>query len=167
MNQILKAKITLHVHELARLCIEKSLKIATAESCTGGGVAFEMTTLPGSSQWFDSGFVTYSNESKMQLLAVPAATINEHGAVSEAVAKQMALGALQRSQADISLSITGIAGPEGGSDTKPVGLCWFGWASRLFELQTKSVIFPGDRMLVRSEAVLYAITQLIKLIKAL
>ncbi|MES1197622.1 MAG: nicotinamide-nucleotide amidohydrolase family protein [Pseudomonadota bacterium] len=108
----------------------KGLKIATAESCTGGLVAAALTAVPGSSAVFDSGFVTYSNEAKTEMLGVPASAIAAHGAVSEETALAMAEGALAYSNADIAVAITGIAGPDGGTTAKPVGTVWFGFATR-------------------------------------
>ncbi len=111
------------------VCREAGLKIATAESCTGGLIAAALTSVPGSSDVVDRGFVTYSNEAKSQLLKVPAQDIEQFGAVSEAVARSMATGALERSLADIAVSVTGVAGPGGGSEEKPVGLVHFAVAS--------------------------------------
>lgn len=102
----------------------------TAESCTGGGVATAITDIAGSSQWFDRAFITYSNEAKMQMLGVQAETLANHGAVSEPVVEQMAEGALTNSLADISVAISGIAGPTGGTEEKPVGTVWFAWADK-------------------------------------
>jgi nicotinamide-nucleotide amidase len=104
----------------------RKLKLATAESCTGGLIAAMLTEVPGSSDVFERGFVTYSNEAKAEMLSVPAALIKEHGAVSEEVARAMAEGALRNSRADIAVSVTGIAGPDGGTEAKPVGLVHFG-----------------------------------------
>ncbi|MCE3044384.1 CinA family protein [Legionella sp. 16cNR16C] len=118
------------LYQLKELFLAKGHCIATAESCTGGLVASELTEIPGSSQWFERGFVCYSNLSKQEMLGVDALLIEQYGAVSQQVAEAMALGALQHSKASISLSITGIAGPEGGSIEKPVGTVWFGYASR-------------------------------------
>jgi nicotinamide-nucleotide amidase len=111
-------------------CRTASLRIATAESCTGGLIAGLLTEIPGSSAVVERGFVVYSNEAKEELLGVPAATLAAHGAVSEATAQAMAEGALGASRADIAVSVTGIAGPDGGSPEKPVGLVWFGCARR-------------------------------------
>ena len=113
---------------LLDLACERGLRIATAESCTGGLVAAELTDVPGSSHAFERGFVTYSNAAKMQMLCVSPATLERHGAVSQAVALEMVHGALMASAADVAVSITGIAGPGGGSEEKPVGLIWFAYA---------------------------------------
>ncbi len=149
------------LEELGKFCMENSLTITTAESCTGGGVAYEITSLPGSSHWFDRGFVTYSNEAKIEMLGVNYVDINQFGAVSQEVAKQMAEGALKNSHASLSLSITGIAGPEGGTQEKPVGFCWFAWSSLLFGTYCKKAIFLGDRRMVRDHAILFSLEQLL------
>ena len=101
--------------------------LATAESCTGGWIAKSMTDVPGSSAWFDRGFVTYTNEAKREMLGVSAESLNAYGAVSEQVARQMTAGALRASRADVVVAVTGVAGPSGGSPTKPVGTVWFAW----------------------------------------
>jgi nicotinamide-nucleotide amidase len=132
--------------------------LATAESCTGGLIAAALTHVAGSSDVVERGFVTYSNESKIELLGVDAAKIAAHGAVSEAVARAMAAGALARSRAPIALSVTGIAGPGGGSADKPVGLVWFGCAIAGSETMAFSQLLPGDRAAVRQGAVLYGLS---------
>lgn len=146
---------------LAELLVQKKLTLATAESCTGGGLAYTLTTMPGTSQWFERGFVTYSNESKIELLNIPASFIEKHGAVSEEVARSMAEGALKNSRADLSISITGIAGPDGGSSEKPIGTVWFGLASKLQQTQTFHQQFPGTRGEIRLQSIHYAIQQLL------
>ena len=113
---------------LVDLARDRGLRIVTAESCTGGLVAAELTAVPGSSLTFERGFVTYANAAKVEMLGVSSATLETHGAVSEAVALEMVRGALFRSAGDIAVSVTGIAGPGGGSEAKPVGLVWFGYA---------------------------------------
>lgn len=132
-------------------------QLACAESCTGGYIGKVITDIPGSSAWFERGFVTYTNQSKIGMLDVPADLINEHGAVSEATAKAMAAGVLRHSPADISLAVTGIAGPGGGSPDKPVGTVWFAWAVRHGELKAELRQFKGDRDAVRRQAVLHAL----------
>jgi nicotinamide-nucleotide amidase len=127
-------------------------KLATAESCTGGLIAASLTAVAGSSDVVERGFVTYSNEAKTELLGVPAALIAEHGAVSAAVAAAMAEGALARSHAQIAISVTGVAGPGGGTPAKPVGLVWFGRAVA-GTVTTTSRTFPGDRAAVRAACV--------------
>ena len=123
------------VHQLAirvgNKLRDERLMLATAESCTGGMVATAITDISGSSNWFERGFVTYSNLAKTEMIGVPAALIDQHGAVSEPVAKAMAEGALRNSRAQVSVAITGVAGPAGGSDSKPVGTVSFAWSNRL------------------------------------
>lgn len=134
--------------------------LATAESCTGGMIAAACTDQAGSSDWFERGFVTYSNEAKTELLGVPAALIAQEGAVSEAVVRAMADGALARSRAHVSLAVTGIAGPTGGSVAKPVGTVWFGWC---VNGATHSAVqhFQGDRAAVRAASTRYALQRLL------
>jgi nicotinamide-nucleotide amidase len=153
------------LNELATFCIEKAFIIATAESCTGGGVSYQITSLPGSSHWFDRGFVTYSNIAKVEMLGVNHADIHTFGAVSQEVAKQMAEGALKNSRASLTLSITGTAGPEGGSHEKPVGTCWFAWSSLIFGTHCKKMLFSGDRCNIRDQAILFALEHLLHLVK--
>ena len=131
--------------------------LAAAESCTGGWVAAVMTAIAGSSEWFERGFVTYSNEAKHEMLGVPADLIERCGAVSEEVARAMAVGALRHSRAQIALSITGVAGPGGGSDDKPVGLVCFGWAVGNLTQVVETKRFSGDRDAVRRAAVNHAL----------
>ncbi|MEJ2391746.1 MAG: CinA family protein [Gammaproteobacteria bacterium] len=143
--------------QLGEMLVRAHQRVATAESCTGGFAGKVMTDIPGSSQWFDRGFITYTNQSKTELLGVPAELIAEHGAVSEATARSMATGVLRHSQAQISLAVTGIAGPGGGRLDKPVGTVWFAWASRNGQVETESHWFPGDRDAVRRQAVAHAL----------
>lgn len=140
----------------------QSLKIVTAESCTGGMLSQAITSIPGSSAWFERGFVTYSNQSKSDLLNVQSSTIERHGAVSEQVAHEMAEGALTHSQADVSIAITGVAGPDGGTKDKPVGLVWFGFAIKGHGVHCVSQHFAGDRTAVREQATHYALDAIIK-----
>lgn len=128
--------------------------LTLAESCTGGWAAQTVTAMPGSSAWFDRGFVTYSNASKQELLQVPSTTLEQSGAVSEQTAQAMALGALRNSHADISGAITGIAGPDGGSAEKPVGTVCFAWATREGHLASATHLFAGDRNTIRQQSVL-------------
>ncbi|AJE97803.1 CinA family protein [Pandoraea apista] len=142
---------------------EERLMLATAESCTGGLVAAAITDISGSSEWFERGFVTYSNQAKSEMIGVPAELIEKHGAVSEPVARAMAQGALLNSRAQISLSITGVAGPGGGTPDKPVGMVCFGWTNRVTTIvETKH--FKGDRTQVRSQAAQYALRGVIELL---
>jgi nicotinamide-nucleotide amidase len=136
--------------------------IATAESCTGGLVAGAITDVAGSSDWFERGFVTYSNDAKREELGVAQSTLDQHGAVSEAVAAEMAVGALRASHADIAVSITGVAGPGGGTAAKPVGMVCFAWASRDGGLRRETRHFPGDRAAVRLASVERALEGLVE-----
>jgi nicotinamide-nucleotide amidase len=142
---------------------ERGLRVATAESCTGGLVAGAITTTAGSSDWFDRGFVTYSNAAKRELLGVTEATLREHGAVSEATAIAMAEGALSRSDAMLTVAITGIAGPGGGTPSKPVGLVCFAWAHRGATTTTATHHLPGTRSEIRSASVVIALTGLLEI----
>ena len=135
----------------------KNMMLATAESCTGGWVAKMMTDIAGSSASFDRGFVTYTNAAKQDMLGVSVATLQEYGAVSESVVEEMAAGALQHSQADMSLSISGIAGPSGGTEDKPVGTVCFAWKTRSGLLKSETKLFAGDREKVRHQAVVFAL----------
>ncbi len=134
----------------------KQLKISVAESCTGGLLASQLTRLAGSSEWFDMGFVTYSNEAKIQLLNVHTQTLEQFGAVSEETVREMALGALIQSKANFAISISGIAGPTGGSEEKPVGTVWFGLASKQ-RIWASCQLFTGDRESIRKQAVVFAL----------
>ena len=135
--------------------------LATAESCTGGWVAQAITAIAGSSDWFDRGFVTYSNEAKQEMLGVRAETLKRHGAVSEETAREMAQGALSRSKATLALSVTGIAGPAGGSPEKPVGMVCFAWAGKQ-GARSETLRFSGDRESVRRQSVLHALEGVLK-----
>lgn len=129
------------------------LTVAAAESCTGGWIAKCITDIAGSSEWFDRGFVTYSNDAKTELLGVSGALLAEHGAVSEDAVRAMAEGALERSRADLAVSVSGVAGPGGGTEEKPVGTVWFCWQRRGGEPMVRAVPFDGDRDTVRRESV--------------
>ena len=131
-------------------------QLVTAESCTGGWAAQLVTSVPGSSAWFERGFVTYSNAAKQELLGVQESTLQKHGAVSEETARAMAQGALARSRATIALAITGVAGPGGGSRDKPVGTVCFAWATKR-ETRSETRTFPGDRESVRRRSVIHAL----------
>ncbi|WP_415895170.1 nicotinamide-nucleotide amidase [Neptuniibacter sp. PT34_22] len=143
--------------DIAEKLQANNLFIATAESCTGGWVAQEITAIPGSSAWFDCGFVTYSNMSKQKMLGVSKDTLEQYGAVSAEVVTQMAMGALENSDAHISVATSGIAGPAGGSKEKPVGTVWFAWAEQGKSVRTKKYCFEGDRESVRKQAVSVAL----------
>ena len=140
--------------------------LATAESCTGGWVAQSITAIAGSSAWFDRGFVTYSNAAKQEMLGVTEATLERHGAVSEATARAMAQGAIAHSRADWAIAITGIAGPGGGSPEKPVGTVCFAWAQRDGGCEAQTCAFAGDRAAVREQSVIHALRGLLARIEA-
>jgi len=149
--------------ELAEILQKKGWRMASAESCTGGLIAGACTDLSGSSSWFERGFVTYSNAAKTEMLGVDAALIEAHGAVSEPVARAMAIGALRHSHAQVSVAVTGVAGPTGGSLDKPVGTVWFGWC--VAETSTSEMHrFAGDRAAVRLQTVQLALTRLVELL---
>ena len=141
---------------LLAACRGKGVLLSTAESCTGGLIAAALTAIAGSSDVVDRGFVTYSNEAKHEMLGVPMPLIENHGAVSEEVARAMADGALRRSRAVIAVSVTGVAGPGGGSVAKPVGLVCFGLARAGGPVISNTQIFPGDRTAIRAATVLHA-----------
>jgi nicotinamide-nucleotide amidase len=148
---------------LGRLLKKKRLMLVTAESCTGGWAAQAVTAIAGSSDWFDRGYVTYSNGAKRDLLKVRKRTLDRHGAVSEETAREMAIGALARSRASVALSITGVAGPTGGSPEKPVGTVCFAWTKRS-TVRTETCHFRGNRESVRRQSVLRALNGVIKLL---
>jgi len=154
-----------HVARLAAVLIEKKLKLAAAESCTGGGIAQALTELPGSSTWFERGFVTYSNQSKNEMLGVSTDALARYGAVSMQVARQMAEGAIKHSRAQVSLAVTGIAGPGGGSNEKPVGLVWIAWASSNQKITYRQYQFIGDRQAVRQQTVDAAVVGLVEFLE--
>ena len=148
--------------KLGALLLANGEKLATAESCTGGWVAQCLTAISGSSDWFERGFVTYSNEAKQEMLGVEPETLLKHGAVSETTASAMAAGALRHSHAHWALSITGIAGPAGGSLEKPVGSVCFGWVGPDGRVEVESCFFPGSREEIRSQSVAHALTGLLE-----
>lgn len=143
---------------------EKNYTLTTAESCTGGGVAYAITQIDGSSQWFDRGFVTYSNEAKQEMLAVDATLIERFGAVSEEVVGAMAKGALANSRADVSIAITGIAGPQGGTPSKPIGTVWLGFSSKHFATKTLLCSLSGDRSAIREQSIKMCLSTLLTLL---
>ncbi len=138
--------------------------LVTAESCTGGWVSMLITSIAGSSAWFERGFVTYSNEAKQEMLSVDKQTIEIHGAVSEEVARQMVIGAIEHSHADAGLSVTGIAGPGGGSAEKPVGTVCFGWMVD-GQCDTATRYFSGNRDQIREQSVNYVLTEILARLK--
>ncbi|MGE5525503.1 MAG: CinA family protein [Rhodospirillaceae bacterium] len=142
---------------------QRGLMIATAESCTGGWVSQAITAVAGSSEWFERGFVTYTYISKREMLGVASDTLGEHGAVSEATAREMAAGAVERSHAQVSVAVSGTAGPTGGSPGKPVGTVCFAWAIK-DKVTSETRHFDGDREAVRRQAVAHALTGVLKLL---
>jgi nicotinamide-nucleotide amidase len=157
--------IGLEVENLSKKLLQDGYKLATAESCTGGLISAACTALAGSSDWFDCGFVTYSNDAKTEQLGVNAQLIAEHGAVSEPVARAMAFGAVRHSKAQVSIAVTGIAGPTGGSATKPVGTVWFGFSIH-GTLHSEMRHYGGDRAAVREATVRHALQRVLALLEA-
>ncbi len=164
MEDVTDANIIELASRAGQVLQAKKLTLATAESCTGGGAAQAITEIPGCTEWFDCGFVVYSNASKIHLLNVSPALIAQHGNVSEEIAEEMAKGALANSNADVVLSITGIAGPGGAVPGKPVGTVCFGWASA-HSVQTERLIFVGDRHSIRQQTVAHALKGLLRFIE--
>lgn len=150
-------------HRLGDTLAARGWRLATAESCTGGGIAAAVTAIGGSSAWFERGFVTYSNEAKTDMLGVSPQTLAARGAVSEATVREMAEGALGRSRAELSIAVSGIAGPSGGSAAKPVGTVCLGWAVKGQPSRSETLHFAGDREAVRRQTVLRALHILIEL----
>ncbi len=162
MGSGLESVIKVQVGQLAQLLGDREMMLTVAESCTGGWLAKVCTDLSGSSKWFERGFVTYTNESKQEMLGVLAQTLQTHGAVSEETVAEMASGALANSRAQIAVSISGIAGPGGGTLEKPVGTVCFGWAQQGGGTVTERRRFDGDREAVRAQAVLHALQGLLQ-----
>ncbi|WP_019022429.1 CinA family protein [Thioalkalivibrio sp. ALE23] len=165
MTELRKADVTglsALVYDLGERMTARGLVMATVESCTGGGIAQALTDVPGSSAWFECGWVTYSNAAKTRLVGVDPALLEAHGAVSEEVAAAMATGGLTHSGADLSLSVTGVAGPAGGSPDKPVGMVCFGWQARYGAVRTETRHFDGERHEVRRQAMLHALASLLE-----
>lgn len=154
-------KMTEQLHALADHLSARGQTVSCAESCTGGLLAAAFTSLPGSSRWFHQSFVTYSNEAKQSMLGVQAQTLQQHGAVSRETVAEMAQGAQTRAAAAYALSISGIAGPDGGSAEKPVGTVWFGLATPT-QKQQQSMHFSGNREAVRAQAVAFALDWLVR-----
>ena len=162
--QISDTFMTTLIKKVSKRLHDNQLSLVSAESCTGGWLAKQITDLAGSSSIFDRGFVSYSNQAKQDMLGVKLATLEAHGAVSEAVAKEMAEGALINSQADIAASITGVAGPGGGTTEKPVGMVCFGWVKSGEKVIIKTAFFEGDRDSVRQRAVSFSLNGVYDLI---
>ncbi len=161
MNEVEAEQLT---RQLAEALQQRGQRICTAESCTGGLIAKTFTDLAGSSSWFDRGFVTYSNQAKIDMLGVSAQTLQQYGAVSEQVAAEMAAGAITHSEAQLAIAVTGIAGPGGGSELKPVGTVWFGFACD-GEITTQRQLFGGDRAAVREHSLLFAIHAMLQILQ--
>lgn len=150
--------------QLAQKLLATGFKIATAESCTGGGLSYWITSISGSSNWFERGFVTYTNEAKIEMLGVDPDGLARYGAVSAETARDMVGGVLRNSTAQIAVAITGIAGPTGGSHEKPVGLVWIAWQREDMNPETKQFQFEGDRLDVRSQAIEHALNGLVRIL---
>lgn len=161
MNSLIDTSL---IEELAQILLKNQWRLTTAESCTGGLVAASLTALAGSSEWFERGYVTYSNDSKSEDIGVDAHLIQDHGAVSTQVAKAMAVGAKQSSNSNIALSITGIAGPTGGSKEKPVGTVCFAWILDNDQVISETKLFTGNRSEIRDAASEFAVSQLTRLL---
>ena len=149
--------------QVGRALKAKGLMMTAAESCTGGWIAQAMTAVPGSSEWFERGFVTYTNIAKQEMLGVNLATLEAHGAVSEPTVREMAQGALARSHAQVAVSVSGVAGPSGGTPQKPVGTVCFGWGLIGGAAQSATLHFDGDREAVRRQSVAYALQRVLAL----
>lgn len=147
--------------KLGALFLHTKQILVTAESCTGGGLGYWVTSVPGSSQWYERGFITYSNQAKHELLGVSLETLHQCGAVSKETAREMAEGGLKNSHANVCVSITGIAGPEGGSRDKPVGTVWIGLAQKNKPTQTFHAVLTGDRQQIRHDTLIHAFTHLL------
>ncbi|KPQ20432.1 MULTISPECIES: CinA family protein [unclassified Halomonas] len=160
VSSLINLDLSILAQRLGRLCQQAQLEVTAAESCTGGGIASAITSVAGSSAYFTTGYVTYANAAKTRLLGVPEATLNAHGAVSETVVKQMVAGACRESGAGLAVAVSGVAGPEGGSDDKPVGTVWLAWGNEDHQ-QAERYHFPGDRQAVREQAVRQALAGLV------
>jgi len=158
----MQQKIFQLAQQLGQQLIKQQMMMATAESCTGGSIASAITDVAGSSQWFDRGFVTYSNQAKMDMLGVKVKTLKISGAVSQETAIEMAAGCLSNSAADISVAVTGIAGPDGGSQAKPVGTVFIGLSTEGKPAASQHYIFEGDRAAIRQQTVYQALKMVMK-----
>lgn len=153
-------ELELRARHLGECLRARGWLLASAESCTGGWIAEAVTAIAGSSEWFDRGFVTYSNRAKQEMLGVSAQTLAQHGAVSLPVVREMIAGALAHSAADLAVAVSGIAGPSGGTPDKPVGMVCLAWGSRAGAVETSTQQFVGDREAVRRQTVLFALETL-------
>lgn len=167
MTELNRERVNELVSQLADALLERQAMLATAESCTGGGIAEALTAIPGSSQWFDCAFVTYSNTAKTRMLAVPAELLaaSGPGAVSEETALAMARGARAGSQAQLTVAVTGVAGPDGGSKEKPVGTVWIAWQWQ-DEVLARRFQFRGNRAAIRLATIVAALEGLLSLLQA-
>lgn len=159
-----QVELTEKIHLLAQALQQRMSTVTTVESCTAGGVAYALTSEPGSSNWFHQGFVTYNNNSKRQLVGVDESLLTEFGAVSDSVAKAMAEGAIIRTQSDFAIAVTGIAGPTGGSEKKPVGTVFFAWSDKIGCTLVERHLFTGNREQIRQQAIFTAIDGMHKFI---
>lgn len=151
--------------KLGQELFQQGLMLVTAESCTGGGVGQAITEISGSSGWYDRGYITYSHQAKQEMLGVGETTLDQHGTVSEQTAKEMLIGALNRSHAQIGVSITGIAGPGGGTAQKPVGMVCFAWGKKDDLMYSETHYFDGGRAAIRQQSIAVALQGIIDLIK--
>ena len=163
-QELLAHALLAQTANLADILQQKGWLMATAESCTGGMIAAACTDLAGSSNWFERGFVSYSNDAKTEMLGVDAALVAHHGAVSEEVVRAMAQGTIRYSRAQVAVAVTGVAGPDGGSTAKPVGTVWFGWATPA-GVVSEMRSFDGDRAAVRMATVRHALQRLVELLQ--
>ncbi len=154
--------MTEKVQKVSNFLIKNNLTLVTAESCTGGWVAKVLTDLPGSSAYFDRGFVTYSNQAKQEMLGVSGETLEVYGAVSEQVVAEMVTGALKKSSADVAIAISGIAGPDGGKKEKPVGTVCFAWQLKHHKPETQTKLFKGNRDSIREQSVDFILSGILK-----
>lgn len=166
MSEIEQRQLEAQAQNVGERLADRGWSMVTAESCTGGWIAQAATAISGSSAWFDRGFVTYSNRSKMEALGVAESTLLKHGAVSAEVAEEMARGALAAAQVEIAVAVTGIAGPDGGSVDKPVGTVCFGWCIENTEPVSRTLCFAGDRRSIRAQTVAVAFDGLLELLEA-
>ena len=157
-----ESEIGVLVEKLASALQSKNWRLVVAESCTGGWISKVCTDLAGSSAWFDRGFISYSYPAKVEMLGVDSETLETQGAVSAAIAAQMALGARKHSGVEAALAVTGIAGPGGGTADKPVGTVWFAWSLEGYKVSTEAVLFDGDRKVIRQNTVLHALEGLLQ-----
>jgi nicotinamide-nucleotide amidase len=153
--------LTAITQQIGEILCKKNAKLTTAESCTGGGISKAITAVSGSSQWFEFGFVTYANTAKQKLLGVSQETLDEYGAVSEQVVREMAQGAIQQSNADYAIAVSGIAGPDGGTEQKPVGTVWVCWQTPQ-QICTQKFMLKGDRQAIRTAAIKNSLQQLLQ-----